>query len=70
MLDTENLECYNIFLTLKGNIMEKITLSKEIVIGMLNFLAEQKLKDSIQLFVALEKEAVPQLQVQVEKTAE
>ncbi len=50
--------------------MEKITLSKEIVIGMLNFLAEQKLKDSIQLFIALEKEALPQLQVQVEKTAE
>ena len=50
--------------------MEKITLSKEIVIGMLNFLSEQKLKDSIQLFIALEKEAVPQLQVQVEKTTD
>jgi hypothetical protein len=50
--------------------MEKITLSKQVVVAMLNFLAEQKLKDSIQLFMALEKEAVPQLQVQVEQTEE
>jgi len=50
--------------------MEKVTLSKELVIAMLNFLAEQKLKDSIQLFIALEKEAVPQLQVQAEKLEE
>ena len=48
--------------------MDKITLSKELVVGMLNFLAEQKLKDALQLFMAIEKEAVPQLQVQVEKT--
>lgn len=50
--------------------MEKITLSKNIVIGMLQFLEEQRIKDALGLYAALQKEATPQLQVQVEKTAE
>lgn len=47
--------------------MEKITISKDIAVAMLNFLLEQPLKQSIQLFIALDKEVRSQLEVQVEK---
>jgi hypothetical protein len=42
--------------------MDKVELSKDLVVALMNFLLEQKLKDSIHLFLALDKEAVPQLQ--------
>jgi hypothetical protein len=47
--------------------MEKVTVSRELVVQILNYLAEQKFKDVANIFLPLEKEVVPQLQIQNEK---
>ena len=50
--------------------MEKITVRKELIVQVLNYLAEQKFKDVAQLLLSLEKEVVPQLQIQTEKVSD
>lgn len=47
--------------------MEKLTVKKETVLAILNYLAEQKFKDVANLFLSLEQEVAPQLQVQVQQ---
>lgn len=50
--------------------MEKVTVSRDVVIQVINYLAEQKFKDVAGVFLALEKEVIPQLQVQSQKLEE
>lgn len=47
--------------------MEKITVKKETILAVLNYLAEQKFKEVAQLVITLEQEVIPQLQVNTEK---
>lgn len=47
--------------------MEKITLKKELVVAILNYLIEQKFKDVANLVLPLEQEVIPQLQIKTEK---
>jgi hypothetical protein len=47
--------------------MEKVTVSSELIVKVLNYLAEQKFRDVASIFLPLEKEIVPQLQVKNEK---
>lgn len=47
--------------------MEKVTVSSELIVKVLNYLAEQKFKDVAGIFLALEQEVVPQLQIKNEK---
>lgn len=47
--------------------MEKITVKKETILAILNYLAEQKFKEVAQLVITLEQEVVPQLQIKTEK---
>ena len=47
--------------------MEKITVKKETILAVLNYLAEQKFKEVAQLVITLEQEVVPQLQIKTEK---
>lgn len=47
--------------------MDKVTVSKELIVKVLNYLAEQKFKDVAGIFLPLEQEVVPQLQIKTEK---
>ena len=47
--------------------MEKITVKKETILAVLNYLAEQKFKDVAQLVITLEQEVIPQIQIKTEK---
>ncbi len=47
--------------------MEKITVSRDLIVQVLNYLAEQKFKDVANIFLPLEQEVVPQLQIKTEK---
>lgn len=47
--------------------MEKVTVSSELIVKVLNYLAEQKFKDVAGIFLPLEQEVVPQLQIKNEK---
>jgi hypothetical protein len=47
--------------------MEKVTVSSQLILKVLNYLAEQKFKDVAGIFLPLEQEVVPQLQVKTEK---
>lgn len=50
--------------------MEKLTVKKETILAVINYLAEQKFKDVANIVMALEQEVVPQLQVKTEKVEE
>ena len=47
--------------------MEKITVKKETILAVLNYLAEQKFKEVAQLLITLEQEVIPQIQIKTEK---
>lgn len=47
--------------------MDKVSISKDVILNILNYLIEQKFKDVANLVLPLEKEIVSQLQIQTEK---
>lgn len=48
--------------------MEKVTVNSELMVKVLNYLSEQKFRDVAGIFLPLEQEVVPQLQIKNEKT--
>lgn len=47
--------------------MEKVTVKKETIIAVLNYLQEKPFKEVAALIINLEQEVVPQLQIKTEK---
>lgn len=47
--------------------MEKVTVKKETIIAVLNYLQEKPFKEVAALIISLEQEVVPQLQIKTEK---